>query len=420
MNKFKSFFKNLGQDVAHFFITAWKAILDFFKHPWAHIKKIKDKPAFNSIIASLASIVAGLLIGTLLMLIINPSKAFNPNTGIIMMLTGGFSSASSFFEVLYTAAPLMMTGLAVGFAFKTGLFNIGAAGQYILGGFFALFGAIVLKLPWYVDLLLAALGGALWGAIPGIFKALLNVNEVITGIMFNWLGLFTVNVILANTLTMLAGSYGGANWDRTVNLAVVNPGAIMPTLGMERISPFMNIGIFIAILVSILIYVILNKTTFGYELKACGYNKNASDYAGINSKRNIILSMTIAGALAGLGGGITFLAGTSQMLITKTLPAIGFNGIPVALLGFSNPLGIIFSALFIGYIQIGGNDMQPAFATEFIDVVVAAIIYLSAFSLLFRQLINKYLHERKKKKNAALPPPENPKPATVAKEGEAQ
>lgn len=377
------------------FASVFKALKHFFLLIWSGIKNFRKTKASKSILASVFSIIIGILIGFLLMIVIKPNEAFY---GLGIMLTGGASNVSNIFQVLYSAAPLLMTGLAVGFAFKTGLFNIGAAGQYTVGAFLAIFGAIVLKLPWYLDILLAALGGALWGAIPGIFKAFLNVNEVIISIMFNWIGLFTVDLIIANTPMMLSSTYGGFDRSRTVDIVAVNPGAKLPSLGMESLSAYMNIGIFLALIIAVLIYIILNKTTFGYELKACGYNKESSKYAGINAKRNIVYSMAISGALAGIGGALTYLSGTATMQITKSISPIGFNGIPVALLGTSNPIGIIFSAIFIAYIQIGGNAMQPEFATEVVDIVISVIIYLSAFSLVFKQLIDRYLLNRKNSK----------------------
>lgn len=157
----------------------------------------------------------------------------------------------------------------------------------------------------------------------------------------------------------------------------------------------MNISIFIAIAVSIIVYVVLNKTTFGYEIKACGYNKNASTYAGINAKKNIVLSMVIAGGIAGLAGGIYFLSGTAEYVIEKSLLAMGFNGIPVALLAASNPIGVIFSSLFISYIQVGGEALQRyQFSSEIINIIISAIIYLSAFSFLIRLFIEKIFSKK--------------------------
>lgn len=219
--------------------------------------------------------------------------------------------------------------------------------------------------------------------------------------MFNWVGLFAVNLAFNNLPMTIADFWGLANKDRTAPISVVNPGGMIPKMGLDELmnSNYMNIGIFIAIVFAIIIWVVLSKTTFGYELKACGYNRNASVYAGINAKRNIVLSMIIAGALAGIGGGIYYLSGTAQYTLVKALVPMGFNGIPTALLASSHPLGIIFSALFISYIQVGGDAMQPEFVKEIIDIIISAIIYLAAFALLMRGLIAKLV----KPKNDGAP-----------------
>jgi len=346
-----------------------------------------------SFISSLISIVIGILFGCIMLFILKPEAA--PHA-IGSMLTAGFSSSGKFAKVLYQAAPLVMTGLSVGFAFKTGLFNIGASGQYTVGACFALICGIVFKMPWWACLVAWMVGGAFWGAFPGIFKAFFNVNEVITSIMFNWIGLFAVNLLLSNIPQVLANYYGAANADRTAALAAANKSAIIPNLGLDKLmdSSYMNISIFLAAIVAIIMYIILNKTVFGYELKACGHNKNASVYAGINAKRNIVLSMIIAGALSGFAGGLYYLAGTGQYTIEKNLLGMGFNGIPVALLATSNPIGTIFTATFVSYIQVGGEAMQPEFAAENITIIIAVIIYLSAFALLMRNFISRPLRKR--------------------------
>jgi simple sugar transport system permease protein len=195
---------------------------------------------------------------------------------------------------------------------------------------------------------------------------------------------------------MIATYYGAQNGDRTANLQQANPEAIIPTLGLDKVfSGNMNISIFLAIIFAIVVFIILDKTIFGFELKAVGYNRHASKYAGINEKRNIILSMTISGALAGFGGGLYYLSGVASYTILKVLQPMGFNGIPVALLASSHPIGVIFSALFISYIQIGGEGMQPEFAPEVVSIVISVIIYTSAFALLFREFFGK--KERLKK-----------------------
>ena len=363
-------------------------------------KRTMPKGALN-LTASLVSILAGLLVGFILLMIFNFDKALYGFGNIIFT---GLSSPDRFAKVLYTAAPLLMTGLSVGFAFKTGLFNIGASGQYTVGAVLSLVGAIMWQLPWYACILLGMAGGAVWGAIPGICKALFNVNEVITSIMFNWIGLFAANLFLYNSPQMLANAWGAINKDRTAALSAANPGAILPKMGMDQAmgSNYMNIAIFIAIIAAFIMWYVLQKTTFGYELKACGYNRNASRYAGINDKRNIVLSMVIAGALSGIGGALYYLSGTGQFTMGKMLLTMGFNGIPIALLAASHPLGTILSSLFIGYIQVGGEALQPEFAKEIIDIIIAAIIYLSAFSLLMRELILRARLSRENKASAII------------------
>lgn len=372
------------------------------------------KKGMISVLASVISILIGLLFGLLLLIIVNPAMAF-PKFG--ELLTAGVSSLPKLAKVLYQAAPLIMTGLAVAFAFKTGLFNIGASGQYTVGAFCALACAIIFQMPWWICLVASLVAGAVWGFFPGLFKSLFNVNEVITSIMFNWIGMMAVNLLCMNLknaegkLVMLPVAWVSSPIkDRTAALSYANPSAMIPKMGLDKLfeSNYMNISIFIAALVAVLLWVILNRTTFGYELKACGYNKNASLYAGINAKRNIVLSMVISGAMAGLGGGLYYLAGTADYTIQKTLLAMGFNGISVALLATSNPIGTIFSALFISYIQVGGESLQPVYAKEMIDIIIAVIIYLSAFALLTKTIISKYIRTDKSNVNA------EPAPAAAA------
>lgn len=354
-------------------------------------RQTHSKQGLISLLASLLSIAIGLLVGFALLNVLNANHAVN---GFGKILTTGFATSEKFAKVLYQAMPLILCGLSVAFAFKTGLFNIGAAGQYTMGAFSALAVAIALQQPWYIALLAAALGGALLGAIPGICKALFNVNEVITSIMFNWITMYAVNLTINNMPIMLTNFWSRSSIkDRTAPLADANPSAMLPKGGLDTLmnSNYINIGIFIAVLVAIIMWVVLQKTVLGYELKACGYNRHASQYAGINAKRNIVLSMVISGALAGLGGGLYYLSGTGQYTLVKVLLGMGFNGIPVALLASSNPLGVIFSALFVSYIQVGGDALQPHFIKENIDIIIASIIYLSAFALLLKGWIAKLL-----------------------------
>ncbi|MEA5015353.1 MAG: ABC transporter permease [Candidatus Limiplasma sp.] len=380
----------------------------------------KNKQGLINSSASLLSILGGMLFGFLLLILFNPPYALY---GLNKIFSTGVASLDKLAKVLYQSAPLLLTGLSVAFAFKTGLFNIGATGQYTLGSFFALLAVIQWRLPWWAGLLLAMVGGALLGAIPGLCKALFNVNEVITSIMFNWISLFVVNLSINNIPLMLANAWGAPNKERTVSLIgpkfmEYNPHGTIPKLGLDELmsSPYMNISVFLAILIALVIWVLMNRTTFGYELKACGFNRHASEYAGINAKRNIVLSMTIAGALAGIGGGLYFLSGTAQYTLVKSLMTMGFNGIPVALLAGSNPLGTIFSALFISYIQVGGDALQPEYAKEIIDIIIAAIIYLSAFAMLMRGWIGQLFIRRQKENSNQEPSPRPDFPASQPNE----
>jgi simple sugar transport system permease protein len=253
---------------------------------------------------------------------------------------------------------------------------------------------------WIVALIGAAVVGGLWALIPGLLKAFLNVHEVISTIMMNYIGMY-----LANLLTKLT------IYDARKNLSLsTSETATLPKGGLDNVFynvressgtidlSTVNSGIYIAIGIAIVMYIVLNKTTFGYELKACGFNQNASKYAGINEKRSVVLSMVIAGALAGMGGGLLYLSGASgrHLKVIDVLAMEGFNGIPVALLGLSNPIGIVFSAIFISYITQGGNYLQSMdFVTEVIDIIIACIIYFSAFALITRGILAKALKSRK-------------------------
>ena len=246
---------------------------------------------------------------------------------------------------------------------------------------------------WIVALLFATLLGAIWGAIPGALKAYFNVNEVITCIMLNYTALFWVNMTIKGNKVLF-------NTLRNES-AEIPKAATIPKLGFDKIfdGSSVNSGIIIAIVVAILIYIILEKTTFGYELKACGLNKIASKYAGINENRSIVYSMIIAGAIAGLAGGIMLLSGTGRHIeIKDVVPTEGFNGISVALLGVSNPIGIIFSGLFIAYLTAGGFYLQLFhFSKEIIDIMIAIIIYFSAFSLIIKKVMDKGKKRRETK-----------------------
>ena len=401
------------------------------------LRTLYEKDMTKKILASLLSILIGLVVGSVIIAAVgfsNPELGassvwdgirivfaglFSTGRTAAGVLTWGFNS-TNFGNMLFRATPLIMTGLSVAVAFKTGLFNIGAAGQYSLFAYGDLYCAIMLKLPWFVCLLAAAILGGLWGAIPGFFKAYFNINEVITSIMFNWIGLYLVNELIYQNGT---GPMYDVRNTRTLNLSknAEYAQSIIPDFGLNKLfqTNSTTIAIFLAAAVAVLIWVVLNKTTFGYELKAVGLNKSAARYAGINEKKNIILSMAIAGALAGFGAGLFYLSNVSQWnpLNSTSLPAMGFNGISVALLASSNPIGTIFSALFISHISVGGTFLSTKYyPTEIADLISGIIIYLCAFSMLFRGKIQKLLFKNADKTNVNAEPAPAEK-ANAKKEG---
>ena len=356
--------------------------------------------SITSVLAALLCILIGLVVGFLVLLAINPAHAWGD--GFVRILKGGFHDAPyGVGKELANAAPLIMTGLSVAFAFKTGLFNIGAAGQYTLGAYGALYCAIMLKLPWFVCLIAATILGGIWGAIPGFFKAYFNINEVITSIMFNWIGLYLVNELIYQNGT---GPMYDVRNTRTINISKNADYAqsIIPDFGLNKLfqTNSTTIAIFLAAVVAILIWVVLNKTTFGYELKAVGLNKSAARYAGINEKKNIILSMAIAGALAGFGAGLFYLSNVGQWnpLNSTSLPAMGFNGIAAAFLGGLNPLGTVLASFFIQHITAGGAYVDKTmYCAQISDLISAIIIYLCGFVLFMKHVMNSSIAKREEK-----------------------
>lgn len=414
--------------------------------------KDRRNDALKTIVSSLISILLGVIFGGILLFIIslvNDMSLSSAWDGFRIVLAGVFnkgrvfaedgSSALSFGlnlklvgDMLFRATPLIMTGLSVGLAYKTGLFNIGAPGQYLMGTMASIIVALSMNttsvppiIVWILAILAAAVAGALWGAIPGAFKAFLNVNEVITSIMTNWIAANLVTIVFENSSFRNMEEYGKTGYI----VKLKSNGVASPTLGFDKLfaGSSANAGILVAILIAVIVYVILNKTTFGYELKACGSNKFAAKYAGMNDKRNIILSMAIAGALSAIGAALYYLQGDVEFSwnTSMSLPAEGFNGIPVALLAMCNPIGIVFAGLFMSFISISGTQLSNLTAyNEYIaNIIVAVIVYLSAFSLFFKLLISK---KHKKDEDAKLDDseyeetsPENVTQMEVDTEGEA-
>ena len=395
--------------------------------------KLWRKDSTKSVLASLISIIIGMVVGGIIIVIVGLGNSnlgisgamegirlvfgglFSTGRNAAGALTFGFNS-TNMGDMLFRATPLILTGLSVAVAFKTGLFNIGAPGQYLMGTAATLMLALGIPsqsvptwLIWIIAFAGGMLAGALWGCIPGLVKAFLNINEVLACIMTNWIAANLVTWMFdgSNFRNLVENTKSGYIYKTSFN------GVQTAKMGLDKIFPNsqVNGGIIIAIVIAILIYILMNKTTLGYELKACGANRHAARYAGIADKRNIVLSMAIAGALSGAAASLYYLSGNTEFFWStyQTLPAIGFNGIPVALLAASNPIAVIFTGCFMSMLDIVGLQLTNLTAyNEYItDVIIAVIVYLSAFSLVIKMLLNG----RKKRK---APVAQEAKPAPAA------
>ena len=364
------------------------------------MKKILRSQAVQSLLASLLCIVVGMLVGYIVLLFINPEGAgeailtviknyfYYPSKPAVMKYLG---------NTLVKTAPLLMCGLSVLFAYKAGLFNIGAAGQYVAGAGAALYLALALHMPWYVCLLAAMVAGALLGAVSGLLKSYFNVNEVISCIMLNWISLYCVNMLLTRVKESTS--------PYTLTLASTNPGALLPSMGLGALfskNAYVTIALPLSVLVAILIWVVLEKTRFGYELRATGNNKNAAKYCGMNQNRNTVLTMMIAGAIAGMGAAMLYLTGFKQWQCSQSsVPAMGFNGISAAFLGGLNPIGTIFSSYFIQHITNGGAYVDKSlYCAQISDLISSLIIYLCGFVAFFKFYMNTILSKREAKRQA--------------------
>ena len=365
------------------------------------MKKILKNNAVQSLIASLICIVLGLLIGYIVLLFINPAGASEAILAVIKNFWN-YSRANlqlkNFGNTLVKTAPLLMCALSVLFAYKVGLFNIGAAGQYVIGTCACLYAALGWGWGWFPCLLFAILCGGLYGAIVGLLKAYCNVNEVISGIMLNWIGLYSTNMILTKVKETTS--------PYTFKITSENPKAILPTLGLDKLFAGNNkvtLAIPLSVILAIVIWIILSKTKFGYELKATGNNKNAAKYAGMAEKRNIILTLAIAGSLAGLGAALLYLTDFEQwQCTTSSVPGMGFSGIAATFLGGLNPIGTIFSSYFIQHITIGGAYVDKTmYCSQISDLISSLIIYLCGFVLFLKTSMNKVIDRSEEKRAAA-------------------
>ena len=360
-------------------------------------KNLLKRDGVQSLIASLLCVVLGLLIGYIVLLIINPAGAGEAITTVIknfLTYKKPETQMKYFGNTLVRTAPLLMCSLSILFAYKAGLFNIGAAGQYCAGAGMALYAALAWHMPWWLCMIMAMLGGALLGVISGLLKSYCNVNEVISGIMLNWIVLYLTNMLL--TLVKEDAS------PYTKVLANTNASAVLPSLGLGALfnkNQYVGLAIPLAVVMAVIVWIVLDKTKFGYELKATGLNKNAAKYCGMAEKRNIILSLMISGALAGMGAAMLYLTSYEQwQCSSSSVPAMGFNGIAAAFLGGLNPIGSIFASFFIQHITAGGAYVDKSmYCAQISDLISALIIYLCGFVLFMKNVMSSIAARREEK-----------------------
>ena len=365
-------------------------------------KSIFKSNAVQSLLASVICIVLGLLIGYIVLLFINPAGA---GEAIIDVMKNFFNFSSPakqiqrFGNTIAKTVPLLMCALSILFAYKVGLFNIGAAGQYVAGACASLYAALAWGWGWLPCVLLAIVAGAVMGVFVGVLKSYCNVNEVISGIMLNWIALYTTNMILAK-VKEVASPY-------TLYINEVNESAFLPTLGLGKFfnnNQYITVAVPLAIIIAIIVQIVLDRTKFGYELKATGNNKNAAKYCGMAEKRNIILALMISGALAGLGAALLYQTGYMRWECTQaSVPAMGFNGIAAAFLGGLNPIGTVFASYFIQHITDGGAYVDKSmYCSQISDLISSVIIYLCGFVLFIKFAMNKAIAKREEKAAKAL------------------
>ncbi len=350
---------------------------------------MKNKILNSNALYTLISIFIGFLVGAILLLIIGT----NPGVAYAKLLDGVFGKLKYIVYSIVYAAPLIFTGLSVAFSFRTGVFNIGAEGQFVVGSLAAVVIGLLVPMPApihaIVCILAAAAAGALWGAIVGLLKIKKGINEVLSYIMFNWIAFY-----LSNYVVNIKGIHTdqGAEATKTVldTATIAAPKALIQLTGCKDI----NWGFVLAVLAAVIMWFIMAKTTLGYQLRAVGFSKTAAEYAGISSNRVFMISMSISGILAGIGGAVQTLGMSGRVSQFAAQEGYGFQGITVALIGASNPIGCIFAGLFYGAMKYGGNKLTVVnVPAEVINIIMGTIIIFIAISQVFRTILLRLLQK---------------------------
>ena len=379
-------------------------------------KNILKNNGVQSLLASLLCVILGLLLGYIVLLFINPDgagEAIAAVTKNFLTYSKPGTQAKYLGNTLVKTAPLLMCSLSILFAYKVGLFNIGVAGQYCIGVALSLYAALAWGWGWLPCMLLAMVGGAALGAVSGLLKAYCNVNEVISGIMLNWIVLYLTNMLLTQVKEDTS--------PYTYVLSHKNTAALLPSLGLGKLfngNQYVGLAIPLSVVIAILVWIVLEKTRFGYELRATGNNKNAAKYCGMAEKRNIILTLVISGALAGMGAAMLYLTGYEQwQCSTSSVPGMGFNGIAAAFLGGLHPMGTILASFFIQHITAGGAYVDKSmYCAQISDLISAIIIYLCGFVLFMKYAMNSAIARREEKAILKERAAEKNEPPTEASE----
>lgn len=350
----------------------------------------------NKFVVSLLAVILGFITGAIVMLITghDPLKAYTAllkGAGFIVTIPSDGTWKDVVFnkrfgDTLLNTTTLILAGLSVAFAFRTGLFNIGVAGQMLMGAFLGSLVGVKLSLPLFIHLPIAVVisivGGAVWAILPGLLKARFRIHEVVTTIMMNYIAVWSVYYFVPK---YIKGNY-------ETESAMIKPTASLRVEALTKLyhGSSVNIGLLLAVIAVIIIWWILEKTTFGYELKSVGFNIHASKYAGMKVNRNMVLSMMISGALAGLAGATLYL-GYEQNMRIGVLPSQGYDGIAVALLGLNQPFGVLLAALLFGFMNAGSLFMNSSAGVpnELVSIIVAIIIYFAATSLMLETWLNR-------------------------------
>ena len=349
------------------------------------------KDATKTVVTSLWCALIGLILGFIILLCINAKDAAYGMTSVLgnyLIFSSPQDRLNYFGQTLAKTAPLIAMSLSILVSYKAGLFNLGGSGQYSIAVLVISFLGIGANLPWWLVMIVAMIAAALWSMISGLLKAFFDVNEVISGIMLNWIALYLVNGILTSSPTVWDSAHSES---LTINSSY---DSYIPSIGLDTLfagNSIVGLGMILILVVAVIIYILFKKTTIGYELKATGLNRDAASYAGINKVKSILIATAISGALAGLSASLNLQNGFTSWRLSSIPPDIGFQGISSAFLGGLHPIGVLFSSYFIVHITEGGSMITDlGFSPEVASIMTSVIIYLSGFVFFIKEVMRKH------------------------------